>query len=937
MPKSYQYKAFISYSHADKKWGDWLHKKLEAFRVPKALVGKQSTYYNYLPHRLIPIFRDREELSTSAYLGAMIDTALQESSHLIVICSPRAAKSKWVNQEILQFKRMGKANRILCLIVDGEPYGAEKPELGLEECFPQAIKFKLGSDGNLSSSPAEPIAGDAREGKDGKENALLKLVAGLLGVGFDQLKQRQALRRRKRLILLNSISLAMVGLMAIMTIWAFAQGREAENQKVLALASKELAEIARDDAIKQKKIADLANEKARKENYYNQIGLADAKIKEGDYEYAQNLLWTTDPELRHWEWGRLLSLTDNSLWIYKTSSVPSKIEISEDEKYVVVTMVGDKINIIELGNPNSPRAISIHSENVHKILAKSPKKNLFATAGTDGEISIWQCPTGKIFHRFTGHSKGFENISDLAFSKDGNFLGVAMKNGKIKIWSLATDSILRVLDVYPLEVHSLAFFSDDQLFAGLNHSKISRFNFKTGLLIGTKEIPTTGIGPNKSKKRTVLKKLKISNSGDRMCVLRYKDAILFKTNDLKIIKIFNHERDIWSADFSDDDMKLICGGSDKKIYTWDLSDEKNPKPKFGHSGSINSVRFFADGKGIISTSNDRTIRISAEWNSQGIFTKYANRRNNWSDLSREKTMGLSAGEGIYITNPESQAFLAGFGAKEQSEINKAFFCLDDTHIISLDDNGSLALYEIKSKKIINRFLNTYKFVNLEMWDDDSLALAIDQTKRAIIFDLENGIKIKDFELTHWPIQLYGRPNLVSPSGKFLAVFQSKNQLDIIDMTKEEKMQELRFKKLEPNSVQSFAFAPDEKHFIVSDPLYPRNAALYNFHTKEKIHSFQGHGATIRSFAFSNDGERIFTSSLDQTCKIWEVNTGRELLSFTIGHSTSISVSEDDSWLSIIYGWDTKVFKSANWATTKEDFLANRKLDYSTWIRENSKE
>ena len=87
MPKSY-HKAFISYSHADKKWGDWLH-ETGNIRVPKALVGKQTAYYNYLPHRLIPIFRDREELSTSAYLGAMI-TALQESSHLIVICSPRA-------------------------------------------------------------------------------------------------------------------------------------------------------------------------------------------------------------------------------------------------------------------------------------------------------------------------------------------------------------------------------------------------------------------------------------------------------------------------------------------------------------------------------------------------------------------------------------------------------------------------------------------------------------------------------------------------------------------------------------------------------------------------------------------------------------------------------------------------------------------------------
>ncbi len=37
-PKDYKYKAFISYSHQDKKWGDWLHRSLETYRVPKGLV-----------------------------------------------------------------------------------------------------------------------------------------------------------------------------------------------------------------------------------------------------------------------------------------------------------------------------------------------------------------------------------------------------------------------------------------------------------------------------------------------------------------------------------------------------------------------------------------------------------------------------------------------------------------------------------------------------------------------------------------------------------------------------------------------------------------------------------------------------------------------------------------------------------------------------------
>ena len=162
-------------------------------------------------------------------------------------------------------------------------------------------------------------------------------------------------------------------------------------------------------------------------------------------------------------------------------------------------------------------------------------------------------------------------------------------------------------------------------------------------------------------------------------------------------------------------------------------------------------------------------------------------------------------------------------------------------------------FEIKSKKITRKhFEHEYKFINLEIWDDDSLALAIDQTKRAFIFDLEKGDKIKDFELKNWPNVPYGRPNLVSPSGKFLANFHSKNQLDIIDMTKEDNFQEFSFKLPEQspqNWQKRFAFAPDEKHLIVSDRQHPRNATLYNFNSKEKIRSFMGHGATIQSLVF----------------------------------------------------------------------------------------
>ena len=40
-PVALKYRAFISYSHRDKKWCEWLHRSLEGFRIGKDLVGRR--------------------------------------------------------------------------------------------------------------------------------------------------------------------------------------------------------------------------------------------------------------------------------------------------------------------------------------------------------------------------------------------------------------------------------------------------------------------------------------------------------------------------------------------------------------------------------------------------------------------------------------------------------------------------------------------------------------------------------------------------------------------------------------------------------------------------------------------------------------------------------------------------------------------------------
>ncbi len=221
----FRYWAFISYSHADSRHAADLHRRLERFRVPSRLVGRETTR-GKLPARLQPIFRDREELPTSADLGGNLRAALTQSRLLIVLCSPNSARSRWVNEEVIEFKRQGRDGSILCLIIAGEPNATDKDRAG-DECFCPALRHALAADGTTTGPRVEPIAADMRAGRDGRNAAVLKLAAGILSVGYDELRQRHrraALARTVQWAAAASVAAALAGTVA----WQLDKQRRAE-------------------------------------------------------------------------------------------------------------------------------------------------------------------------------------------------------------------------------------------------------------------------------------------------------------------------------------------------------------------------------------------------------------------------------------------------------------------------------------------------------------------------------------------------------------------------------------------------------------------------------------------------------------------------------------------------------------------------------------
>jgi len=211
-----RYWAFISYSHRDAAFGRRLHRRLESYALPRRLTGRALEHGGLVPRRLAPIFRDREELAAAHNLSTEVRAALAQSRSLIVVCSPAAARSKWVGQEIEVFRELHPGRPILAAIREGEP----------AECFPAALRSGAGAE-----DAVEPLAADFRRGGEGEQLALLKLVAGVLGLGLDELVQRDAHRRTQRVMAVTAASLAAMVGMGVLTAYALSARAEAERQR----------------------------------------------------------------------------------------------------------------------------------------------------------------------------------------------------------------------------------------------------------------------------------------------------------------------------------------------------------------------------------------------------------------------------------------------------------------------------------------------------------------------------------------------------------------------------------------------------------------------------------------------------------------------------------------------------------------------------------
>lgn len=856
--EAYKYWAFISYSHADGEWGDWLHKSLETFRVPKRLVGKPSRDGS-VPPRLYPVFRDREELPGSSNLGDNINAALAASRYLIVICSPRAAVSRWVNEEVKTFKAMGREDRVLCLIVDGEPNATSKPESGLLECFPQAVRFHVDRDGRVTDEPTEPIAADARSGKDGKPNAKLKLVSGVLGVAYDELKQRDRQRRIRQ-----RFQFAAAALVLVAAVSGIVLSKELQRRRERRRAAAE---------------AEFSN---------------GVKLLERG-ESAQALAWFAralrqDPS-NELLLSRAVSLVTQRGWALPDGpAMPhggavTAAEWSPDGERIATASADGFVRVWEAtARPLTEPLPQKRAES----LSWSPDGAKLASGGAR-EAAIWDAATGKQIASTTGSNRGPDFVR---FSPDGSRLLTASVDGTAAVCNAQTGERLLTLP-HGGPVVFARWSPDAQriLTAGFNET-VHLWDTATGLPV------SEGI-----KLPTLPFSLEFSPSGGHFAAASDSLAQVWDIAGQPAFTV-RHEEGVLGASFSPDNRLLVTASLDKTARIADATNGAPVGPPLKHREAVHAARF--------NGASDRVVTTTSQGNAQ-VWNVKSGRPATEPFRERGKPGVVAfdpAGRRILTASDDrsAQVWRISPGAaplvlSAAGPIASASFEKNGAEVQVVTRTGTAQVFDATSGQLLRTSDKYPAFA----------ALSADRTRRALLDNRLSGITVLD-AATSQPL----RPAITTPA-PVVAVALSANGDRVCAALTDTTVHcwnvasgERLFAPIKhPELVRGISFSFDGTRLATAS--MDRGARLWDAASGKSIAEPMWHGTPIQGVDFSRDGARLVAATAEGKAVLWSTSAQLpvvEALEHDTPHVQSAQFSPDGTRVLTVSGdrafvWDAK--------------------------------
>lgn len=782
--KSYKYDAFISYRHVepDQSIAKQVHQMIETFKAPKE-------FYQNGKRPVFRVFRDREELAARD-LSASIEEALETSRYLIVICSKRTPLSEWCQREIETFKSLHGSERIIPVLIEGEP----------GEAFPLPLKELKGEE-----SVSEILAADIRpdetlnadfEGYEALQNnnkAKLKeltkksldilktekyrVMATILGCSFGDLKQRDKERKNKRIMTVSTVAGAVFLIFGLFMANAYQKAELARQEAVQSNAS-----------ILMKRSKDFT--------------------KEGDFIkavlVAKEAMKSIKPNMKYYD---TLKAEEDSIFnsmIYhsgastltsiSTKNIFTFMDVSHDEKYVAYGLDNNYTAIASVDNGEVLKILSGHTQPVKVVMFSNNDKYL-ASYSFDNTCIIYDVETGE--ERAKIETDGIPML--VRFSEDDSkLILITYDNISTNFYLYDTanwqrtggfviDELIKRADIKKDGSEALIITnsgSDDQ---------ITRRNIKDGSIIEIiPSLKTNGVDEgvlvNKQYKSATYSadgENILLNTQDELIKVTYDNTELFNQ---KIFSSFNDTKVLFESENGDkitiksnDNIYILDGKTGETIdkvykkdltyYTYNSSTNtivgflKDGNYFIWKDGAITESNlnyggilpveyiFLKDGSKVLASSHDsQTIKIidlKSRISSDSIYARIVSNSNDSSKmlLFDGNDVFISEDDGktskkIPFNNNITYGIAATFKDQKISNDGRYYTVLgidNDTP----DKKPTLSIYDIENDTINNIYLNAMDSI-LSFSNDSKQIFVLDAVEGLNVYSTDSFEKVKTY-------------------------------------------------------------------------------------------------------------------------------------------------------------------------------------------------
>ncbi len=722
--KTYQYDAFISYSRKDKIFAEKLQKALENFNPPKDLP---------IPQRRLKIFRDENDLIGADY-NESIDDHLGDSAKLIVICSPNARKSEFVNDEIRRFFKQNTSTNIIPIIIDGLPNNEVKKGMENEKAFPDALCEALEMPLAVSYVGIDLQKEKVNKGiYDGSWYTVLANMYNLSRGEIEQRDKKKQQRRRRIIIGITSgVMLALLSL-AIIALW---QRNEARRKE---LTSRHLA-------------------------YASDFNLAEYSLAELDAKRVHELLERQRTDLRDFAWyylwrryhGNRWSLpVSNDAGTWSSGGGVGALAISPDSKVLAATRKDiSTVTLWDALTGQQRPLIQTHEYEDVNALDFVLGGKLLVTASDDKTVKLWDTATGteqgtlphdapvvglrvspdggslftitrddysmtpfRLWDLKTREQRnpledlkgpyGQGSLSSYSFAPDSKTLALGYERGLVILVDvLRAQERARLESTRDWRLADIAFSPNGKTlalgFSGKNNE------VRLWDMVNNRETLTLPVIEASDNEGSELISLAFAPDGKTLAFMSGDPDIVFpkQSSELRVFDVSGKERFtlkeaqtgfVTTFAFSPDGKTLATGGKDHSVLVWDIVTGSLISSVGLHTGIISHLKFFPDGKTLVSAGRDLQVKV---WDmTVKDYFEVPQRRDFHNSISfspDSTTAAVGGGDGsITLWNLSSFEKIMAFQA-HAAKLHNIVFGPEGAKLASESADGSLKVWDAAS-------------------------------------------------------------------------------------------------------------------------------------------------------------------------------------------------------------------------------------------------